>query len=444
MKRGGSIAVKSLETFFARLAVQILAVLGGIVVARELGAGGKGLYTYVVTVTGTVQMLWAGQSAAVLWQYGKRHLDARAVFRAAMPILLTGIVLGTAAVAGIALGLPQQRVLFAAAAALPFALFVQLSTGFFLADADVRTLNVQQAISGALPVVVYVPVLLFARGTLVTVLAAWAGAWFAAGLFSWIRVKRAMRNAPNSSEGEPRNLMREQAAYGLQMSFNSVVSYLNFRIDVFLVLFILGQQALGVYSIGISIGELLFNITRPIVTSATGRIAHNDERESAQVTATCMRHSFALVLLCSVVVYFAAPPLIVLVYGPQFAGAGIVLRYLLPGIIAYSTMPVLATFFSQQLGNPRIPLALSTISMVLCAGITAAILPVMGIAGGAIATSVSYFTAFAFAVAYFMRRTGMPLRRMFVLSADDLHSYRRVALLALAWPGTLKARLSGR
>jgi O-antigen/teichoic acid export membrane protein len=157
-----------------------------------------------------------------------------------------------------------------------------------------------------------------------------------------------------------------------------------------------------------------------------------------------MRHSFALVLACSVAVYVFGPPLVVLVYGPQFAGAGPVLRLLLPGIVAYSAMPVLAAFFSQQLGNPRVPLFFSTVSMLLCAVITAATLRHFGIRAGAIATSVSYITAFALAVTYFMRRTRLPIGRLFVLSFDDLQAYGRVARIALTWPAGLAARLCGR
>jgi O-antigen/teichoic acid export membrane protein len=228
------------------------------------------------------------------------------------------------------------------------------------------------------------------------------------------------------------------------MSLNGLVAYLNFRIDAFLVLFMLGRQALGVYSIGIGLGELLFFISRPIVTAARGRIARSGERESAELSAKCLRHTFALVLLCSVAIYFAGPALVVLVYGKQFAGAGPVLRYLLPGVIAYSAMPVLSAFFSQQIGNPRIPLAFSTISTVLCALVTAAILPHVGIVGGAIATSVSYFTAFSLAVVYFMRLTGTPLSRMFFLDAQDLHAYKELAIAAIARQKALATRLTSR
>ena len=41
------------------------------------------------------------------------------------------------------------------------------------------------------------------------------------------------------------------------------MAFLNFRIDVFIIMFMLGHAALGVYSIGIGIGELLWQLSRP-------------------------------------------------------------------------------------------------------------------------------------------------------------------------------------
>jgi O-antigen/teichoic acid export membrane protein len=429
----GDIAFKSVEAFLTRLFIQLLAVGGGIAIARELGPSAKGSFTYVLTVVGTVQMLWAGQSSAIVWQYAKRGHDRAAVFRAALRIFSIGSAAAALVLAAAAFVFREQHVLYATAAVVPFALFVQLAGGFFLADSDVRALNVQQFLSAAAPVVLYVPLLLFVHASLVAVLLVWVAAYVGTAAFSWIRLRRHMQVEPGRADTA---LIRTQLVYGSQMSLNSIVSYLNFRIDVFLVLFMLGQQALGIYSIGIALGELLFNITRPIVTAAMGRIARSDERESAETTAKCMRHSFALVLLCSVAVYVVGPRLVVLVYGQQFAGAGAVLRWLLPGVIAYSAMPVLAAFFSQQLGNPRIPLLFSGVSMTLCALITAATLPRFGIVGGAIATSASYILAFVLALAYFLRRTRISIVRLFVLSGGDLQAYRRVA-------GRLRASLAG-
>jgi O-antigen/teichoic acid export membrane protein len=206
---------------------------------------------------------------------------------------------------------------------------------------------------------------------------------------------------------------------------------LNFRIDVFLIIFILGQSALGIYSVGLGIGELLWQLSRPIVTASFGRIARGTEEKGAEATATAMRHSFALAVLAAILIFFLAPPVIPLVYGSAFAPAVMVTWLLLPGIVAYSIMGALSTFFSQQLGEPRLPLLFRLISIVICAVVTVLTLPRLGIAGGAIATSLSYLISFGLAATYFVRRTAIRPRRLFLLAKSDLVPYRSLLSSAL-------------
>jgi O-antigen/teichoic acid export membrane protein len=139
-----------------------------------------------------------------------------------------------------------------------------------------------------------------------------------------------------------------------------------------------------------------------------------------------MRHSLAFVTAAAAVAYVVAPMLIVPIYGAPFAAAGNVVRMLLPGIVAYCLMPLLATFFTQQLGRPSIPLALSAISTVLCAAATAALLPRYGIIAGAAATSASYVTAVAIGAVLFVRRTGISPAALFILNGDDVRRYAQL------------------
>lgn len=416
-----SLAQKSLENFIARIASQAFSIAGAIVIARMLGPSGKGIFSYAGSLIAMIQMANAGQSAAIAWQYGKQNRAPADLVRA-MVRILGGIALPLVLVLAVCGAvIPGQTALIAVALALPFALFAQSATGFFLADSNVRLLNIQQLIIGVLTVIVYVPVLVFAHANLPTLFVIWIGGYAAGALYSALMLRRYARNKEGTPSG---TVVKEQLKYGGQISLNSAMQFLNFRIDVFLIMFMLGQTALGVYSIGIGIGELLWQLSRPMATASFGIIARGSESQAADATATCMRHSFALVLLGSIVVFFLAPPLVPIVYGKQFAEAGLVSRVLLPGIMAYSMMPTLATFFAQQLGQPRIPLIFSTVSTVLCGTITVLALPHFGIVGGALATSVSYVVAFAAAAAYFVHRTRIAPSRLFTLTRSDLRPYR--------------------
>lgn len=415
------IAKKSVETFAVRIGLQLVAIGGAIVVARTLGASGKGVFTFATSILAMLQTANSGQSSAIAWQFTKRGRSPAALIKAMLAILVAFAVPIAVGLALAGVLMPGENALIAVAVAVPFALLTQSSTGFFLADSDVRTVNVQQILINALPVLIYVPLLLFAHVQLWVVFTVWAACYMISAAFTAWRL-RAYRNDRTGDDDAP--IVKEQLKYAGQVSLNSTMAFLNFRIDVFLIMFMLGHSALGVYSIGIGIGELLWQLSRPIATAAFGRIARGTEAEAANVTAACMRHSFALVLAGAIVVFFLAPVLIPIVYGRAFAEAGIVARVLLPGIVAYSMMPTLATFFSQQLGQPRLPLVFSTTSTIICATATALMLPHFGIIGGAIATSISYLVAFTAATIYFVRRTHIAPLRLFTLSRADLLPYR--------------------
>ncbi|MFN2448531.1 MAG: oligosaccharide flippase family protein [Candidatus Baltobacteraceae bacterium] len=415
------LARKSVENFAARIATQAFSIVGAIVVARTLGASGKGLFSYAGTVLAMLQMANAGQSAAIAWQYTQKNRSPMQLLRS-MIAILSRIALPVAlALVAVALFVPGQRALLAVAAALPFALFAQSATGFFFADSDVRMINLQQILIGVVSVAIYIPLLVFAHAGLNALLAVWIAGYVGGAIYTAIRLRSYARKTAGDDNAQ---VTREQLRYGSQVSLNSAVQFLNFRIDVFIIMFMLGNTALGVYSIGIGIGELLWQLSRPMATAAFGAIARGTESQAADATATCMRHSFLLVALASIAVFFIAPPLVPLVYGKAFAQAGLVARVLLPGIIAYSMMPTLATFFGQQLGKPKIPLVISTVSTLLCAGITILAVPSMGIVGGAVATSITYVLAFAAAAMYFMQRTRIAPLQLFKLTRRDLRPYR--------------------
>jgi O-antigen/teichoic acid export membrane protein len=413
-----AIAKKSLETFVVRGLSLASALVLGIVIARLLGPYGKGLYTYVIVVLTLMTTLAAGQGSAIAWQLVKGRQPPREVYAALLRTVAVFAIPTATVLIAIAVAVPSQRVLLPVAAALPFALYGALVNGFFLSASDVRSGNIQTLVL-ALVSLLSVPVL-FLHGGLGGVLIVWVASYVAAAVTSIIRMRPYLAGPTAEKSEYP---FKQQLLFGIKTALNALVEELNIRIDIFLVLLILGAGALGVYSLGIGIASLLWQLSRPIATAAFGRIGSSSEADSAALTARCMRHSLAFVAAAAAIAFVVGPMLIVPIYGAPFAAAGNVLRMLLPGIVAYCLMPLLATFFTQQLGRPSIPLALSAISTVLCAAATAALLPRYGIIAGAAATSASYVTAVAIGAALFVRRTGISPIALFILNGDDVHRY---------------------
>ena len=140
-----------------------------------------------------------------------------------------------------------------------------------------------------------------------------------------------------------------------------------------------------------------------------------------------MRSVVALQVVLGIVLFVAGPWLIVHVYGAAFAGAGTVLRILLPGLVVYAVETFLGYFILVQVRRPLLLFAVQGTSAVLCAVLTLLLLPRFGMNGAAAATTVTYVGVVAFKSLYFRRKTGIGLREQWLVTADDVRMlYRRV------------------
>lgn len=430
-----NIAKKSLETFAVRVSMQLVTAAGGIFIARAFLTSGKGEYTYAGTILGMALMAATGHTKAVLWQYGRHSFPANAVVRVMVFVVLLISVPGMMAMVLAGLILPSQRTLLFVALALPFAIFSQSAAGIFLADGDVRTVNIRDLFIFVGAPLIYVPLVMFAYHTIWIVFAVWASSYVVAGIYTIFSLGRYFQGAQDAVDFKA--LAKEQVRFGSQACLSGLVQYLDFRVDVFLVMYMLGSGALGLYSVGIAIGEFIWQLSSAMINPSIRDIGGRDFARATEVTAKCVRHSFVLVIVAALFVAALARPMVPLIYGRAFSYGSVLTIALLPGIVSYSMMPALSAFFSQQLGQPRIPLYFSALSTVVCAIVTILTLPRFGLIAAAVATSISYTIAFVAAAMYFARVSGMSGSRIFAYSVDDFRPYRSLLTNAL---GALRGR----
>jgi hypothetical protein len=69
--------------------MQAFDVFGSIAIARTLGTGDKGIFTYAVTALALI-LAGNGQSAAIAWQYTKRNRSPTALVRVMIFVLAVG------------------------------------------------------------------------------------------------------------------------------------------------------------------------------------------------------------------------------------------------------------------------------------------------------------------------------------------------------------------
>jgi O-antigen/teichoic acid export membrane protein len=424
-------------TMVFQLGGQAASVIVGVALARLLGPAGKGTTAYAMVALSLVTMYFNGQNEAIAYQFGRRRLSIAAVHRAMFHIFAITAPLCMLIMIGIGFGLPSQHALIAAALALPFALYAQFATQFLLVIGRTLTANILALSSTLLYAMVITPLLLWGHAGTREALIVWVGALAAGALYAWYSLRpyitgkrQVLRDAEENEEPELElshgEVFKEQFVFMGKAGFSSFASYLNLRIDVFIVSIMLGAAELGVYTLAIATGELMWKVGQAITWSALGRIASETPERSAEMVAKVTRNIFALQFVFALVVFIAAPPLITFVYGPAFNETSTTMRLLLPGLTAYLIEGPIGYFFSVQKGNPTFRLVVQSCSIGICAVVTFLAIPRFSIYGAAVATSVSYLCVVAIMTVLFTRSTNVSVWELFFLQRSDFERYGRL------------------
>ncbi|MGH7755756.1 MAG: oligosaccharide flippase family protein, partial [Vulcanimicrobiaceae bacterium] len=392
-----------------------------------LGPGGKGILSYALTLLVFALTIADGIRAAIAYQIGTEGEPERRVFGAALKVVgLLGVAGAAIFVGLIAVG-PNRAVYPLVAVAFPIALLVNSAMGFYfvrhrveITNAIILAVSVVSSVGGALAVwLLHDPV---------SVIAVMALADAVAAAYVMVGLRRLLGGGPIF--GTP-GLFERHLRFASHSAVASTLAFLALRVDVFIVSAKLSAALLGIYTLALGSGELMWQISRAAGTSAYGRIATAARPESAALTARLTRTILFIEFVVAVILFVFGPWLIELVYGAPFAEAGAVMRIALPGLVLYGGLTILAYFFSVKEGMPGFVVRIQLVSLVICVGVTLATIGRFGIYGAAAANTVAYTIAFAFTAVTFVRRTGVRPAELLVLRRGDLIA---------AW-STVRARL---
>lgn len=418
----------SARTFCSSVANQATGIAVGIVLARYLGPVGKGYIAYAAICVQLVATATGGIAQAVTYQYGACGLPGAAVYKAMRGIVGCAAAVTVAILVTMALMVPSQAVLLWAALAAPFALYVQATSGMMYAANRVSATNVQSLIVGTGYAVLTLAAVVAFGSNYEIVLGVWAGSYVAAACYSWWIVRPYVADGAATS----RAIVWEQLTFGGKTSAAQVAASLNMRIDIFVVNAVLGAVALGVYTLAVAIGELLWQLGTPITVAAFPRIITAPPAEAAAFTAKLIRHILALVVPAAALLWVLAPTLITGVYGPAFRGAGDALRWLMLGMVAYAAEAPLGYYLLVRLKRPGLILAIQASSAVVCAAITIATVRSFGILGAAAATTVTYVAVVVVKAWIFHTATGISPAKLLFVDLDEVRDALRLMIRMVA------------
>jgi O-antigen/teichoic acid export membrane protein len=431
-ERPVSLRGRTLGTFGANLAAAVLSLGNVLIVARTLGASGRGQVAFLIavsTLTTWVASIGIQQANANIG--GKR---SETVPRLATNSVLWALALGLASTllvsAVVAIfpgaGGPVDPLLLTVTLVFVPSTLVKLFLQYLLQSHYHFTItNVAWVAGPAISVVVNTTLAVLGLLTVEASIAIWlAGQTFSAALLSWYVARHFGFGRPD------RALARESASFGLKTHIGELAALGNYRADQWFVGAMAGSRELGRYSIAVAWAELLFYIPGVIALLQRPDLVRADPTSALRIAGQSIRRGALLSLVAASVLIITAPLLCVTVFGADFRGSIDDLRVLALGGVGIATSVLLGNALIAQ-RRPLLAAAADATALVVTLALDILLIPGLGGLGAAIATTVAYGVGSLVLTVVFVRLLGGRARDL-VPRVGDLAWYSRQAGALLA------------
>jgi len=416
-----------------------LGMLISILLARGLGPEGKGIYTLAILFpTLIVTFSNLGLGPATVYYVAQDKYPLKSVFGSNTILsLLLGFV---GVIAGLLLAaifpteifpdVPRST-LYLALTLVPLNLFLsQVGTQILLGSRRIRDLNTATILTSfSFLVLLFLAIVSLGAGVQGAVLAnVLSSALMCVLLFIWIR-----RLVGGISLRIARDYLRHSLDYGLKTYVGNVISFLNYRIELFILGFLMPAAALGFYSVAVGLAERLWLVSQSAAMLVFPVIsAEKDERKRSEFTPIISRNVFLITLIGAIVLFFLSPWLIVLLYSQSYLPTVQLFRILLPGIVFLSASRVLANDIAGR-GEPLLNTYVGGFGLVVQVILNLVLINQIGVAGSAWATSISYALILLVRVVVYSRVSGNTYANIILPQKTDLVLYQRLARESWGW-----------
>ena len=393
------------------LATRLLAVALVLLITAftaRLGTETQGVFALFTSVEGVLLALLSGFGIAIARRISHHGESAASLLGAVVLVCLgVGVFGGLLLWAVSSFGPPAYSTLWLLALAAPVLLLAPNLAGVWLGQGRMAPMA---AVSLAPPLITLLGLALLVQLhaiSLLQVLAAWVVAKVLVGagvlLLNW----RGGRLAKPSFAA-----LRAELPFVATIGATNLIGLLNYRVGLFVVEALLGLSATGIYSIATVVAELLWFVSGSLTQAVYGRIGNPDRTRAAETTVRVVHLSIAALLVVAPGLWLLAGIVIPAVLGPAYRASLLPLLVLLPGVLLFGGASALSAYFTNHAGSPQVPAQVAALSLASNAGLAWLLVPQLGMAGAALAASLSYTGAVLLLAWRFARHAGLPLAQV--------------------------------
>jgi len=414
-------------TLFSKIICLASSLFISIYIARILGPSVKGAYYLLiqtVLILATISLF--GIDSAVIYYLGKKRYSGKHIAITSnfitlfASLLITALLLGFHKVSFLTNKLPELRFsyLFIIALAMPFINIVRLNSATLMGFNKFISFNILNIAVFAVMVlnfIIFVVILKMAFfGALLSFLLSYL-------IMSAIYLIVIFRS--NEIHGYDRKFSEKINVttllnYGTKFFLVPVLLLILYRIDTFFLSYYSAMSVVGVYSVALSFAELLLFIPESTGTILYPKLAYLQKIDANKRFLFILRMSMSLTFGVTVIFFITIRYLLPMVYGVAYNDSIELTYLLLPGIVAISSLYLFSSYF-QAIGKPIIITVVLFIVLIVKAGLSYLLIPIMGSSGAAIATTLSYLFCFLIFLVIFVIKTRFQLKEIFLFKSSD-------------------------
>ena len=206
--------------------------------------------------------------------------------------------------------------------------------------------------------------------------------------------------------------------YGVGYQIFELLQLLNFRFYFFLLYHIQGPSDLGLFSIGVSMLEVVWIFGRSVFVIHYSDFSNSSNRIVAvRQTLLYIKIVFlssvgllTLVAICPASVYG-------FVFGSSFSGVISLVKWLFPGVMMYSIVLVIQSIYLSRASYGRLIFA-QLVSLIISVALCYLWIPHYYYSGASAAASASYIVCSLIMLAFFILDYKIPLSKFLISSSD--------------------------
>ena len=224
-----------------------------------------------------------------------------------------------------------------------------------------------------------------------------------ATLIGWVLLFPTMKREGH----EPlKSSFKELFHYGAFIQLSTLVSTLNKRLSLYLLKTHCDERSLGVYASGTQVTEGVNIVGQSIGLVEFSALSNTEKKERAsQLTLRFLKLSIILTFTALLIICLLPSRFFEWLFSGEFSGIHTVILLIAPGIVFFSAHTILANYFSGT-GKPKYNLYASLIGLSVTLVSAFVLIPLLGIRGAAITTTLTYATLFVYQWIVFHKHTG--------------------------------------